>query len=125
MIRLSDYPISTAVISFLVLCLAVWGGALIRAWRGQEELKETREDFDMVVAASLTLLGLIIGFSFSMATSRYDQRKDLEEAEANAIGGKSRRSKPKVQICKNNSGRPSKGSRPRNRPSFSGWHCPA
>jgi hypothetical protein len=34
----------------------------------------------------LTLLGLIIGFSFSMATSRYDQRKNLEEAEANAIG---------------------------------------
>jgi hypothetical protein len=86
MIRLTDYPILNAVISFLVLCLAVWGGALLRAWRGQEELKETREDFDMVVAASLTLLGLIIGFSFSMATTRYDQRKDFEEAEANAIG---------------------------------------
>jgi hypothetical protein len=34
----------------------------------------------------LTLLGLIIGFSFSMATGRYDQRKNFEEAEANAIG---------------------------------------
>ncbi len=32
------------------------------------------------------LLGLIIGFSFSMAISRYDQRKNYEEAEANAIG---------------------------------------
>jgi hypothetical protein len=29
---------------------------------------------------------LIIGFSFSMATNRYDQRKNFEEAEANAIG---------------------------------------
>jgi hypothetical protein len=86
MIRLSDYPVSIAVISFLVLCLAVWLGAMLRGWRGQGELQETREDFDMVVAASLTLLGLIIGFSFSMATSRYDQRKDFEEAEANAIG---------------------------------------
>ena len=37
-------------------------------------------------AATLTLLGLIIGFSFSMATSRYDQRRNYEEAEANAIG---------------------------------------
>ena len=37
-------------------------------------------------AATLTLLGLIIGFSFSMATSRYDLRKTYEEAEANAIG---------------------------------------
>ncbi len=40
----------------------------------------------MVVAATLTLLGLIIGFSFSMAIARYDQRKNYEEAEANAIG---------------------------------------
>jgi len=29
---------------------------------------------------------LIIGFSFSMAVSRYDQRKNYEEAEVNAIG---------------------------------------
>jgi hypothetical protein len=34
----------------------------------------------------LTLLALLIGFSFSMAVSRYDQRKNYEEAEANAIG---------------------------------------
>ena len=45
-----------------------------------------REDFGLILAAALTLLRLIIGFSFSMATSRYDQRKNLEEAEANAIG---------------------------------------
>lgn len=37
-------------------------------------------------AATLTLLALIIGFSFSMATARYDLRKNYEEAEANAIG---------------------------------------
>jgi hypothetical protein len=34
----------------------------------------------------IPLPGLIIGFTFSMAISRYDQRKDYEEAEANAIG---------------------------------------
>jgi hypothetical protein len=32
------------------------------------------------------LLALIIGFSFSMAVSRYDQRKNYEATEANAIG---------------------------------------
>jgi hypothetical protein len=48
--------------------------------------KDEREDFDTVLTASLTLLALIIGFSFSMAVSRYDQRKNYEEAEANAIG---------------------------------------
>jgi hypothetical protein len=45
-----------------------------------------RHDLDLVMAATLTLLGLIIGFSFSMVVSRYDQRKNYEEAEANAIG---------------------------------------
>ena len=40
----------------------------------------------MVETATLTLLGLIIGFSFSMAITRYDLRKNYEEAEANAIG---------------------------------------
>ena len=39
-----------------------------------------------MLTATLTLLGLIIGFSFSMAISRYDQRKNYEEEETNAIG---------------------------------------
>jgi hypothetical protein len=34
----------------------------------------------------MTLLAHIIGFTFSMAVCRYDQRKTLEEAEATAIG---------------------------------------
>jgi len=42
--------------------------------------------FSVVLGATLTLLGLIIGFTFSMAISRYDQRKNYEEEEANAIG---------------------------------------
>jgi len=45
-----------------------------------------QQDFNLVIPATLTLLGLIIGFSFSMASGRYDQRKNYEEAEANAIG---------------------------------------
>lgn len=32
------------------------------------------------------VLGLIIGFTFSVAVSRYDQRRNYEEAEAKAIG---------------------------------------
>ena len=45
-----------------------------------------RHYFDTVQAATLTLMALIVGFTFSMAVTRYDQRKTLEEAEANAIG---------------------------------------
>lgn len=48
--------------------------------------EEEREDFKVIQGACLTLLGLIIGFSFSMAIGRYDHRKDMEEEEANAIG---------------------------------------
>lgn len=44
------------------------------------------DDFNLVQGATLTLLALLIGFSFSMAISRYDQRKNYEEEEANAIG---------------------------------------
>jgi hypothetical protein len=66
------------------LSVSAWVGVWLR---GRSELEgESREDFGVVLAAALTLLGLIIGFSFSMATSRYDLRKSLEEAEANAIG---------------------------------------
>lgn len=45
-----------------------------------------RQDYDIVLTATLTLLGLVIGFSFSMVINRYDQRKNYEEEEANAIG---------------------------------------
>lgn len=78
------YPRLLFVISFFVLWLAVWGGERLRRRYKMEE--GTDSDFPIIEGAALTLLGLIIGFSFSMAVSRYDQRKTYEEAEANAIG---------------------------------------
>jgi len=47
---------------------------------------ETSADLGIIQTATLTLLALIIGFTFSMAIDRHDQRKVLEEGEANAIG---------------------------------------
>src|SRR5579885_503645 len=71
--------------SLIALGVSVQIGAfLARKLRPIEE--DERDDLTLVVNASLTLLALIIGFSFSMAVSRYDQRKTYEEAEANAIG---------------------------------------
>ena len=60
------------------------GGYVERKWRPLRE--EERVPCQLISSAALTLLGLIIAFSFSMAVSRYDQRKNYEEAEANAIG---------------------------------------
>jgi len=81
----TDYPLLVFVLSFLVLWLSERIGAsfLRRRWKQEEDLQE---DFSVILAATLTLLALIIGFSFSMAVSRYDQRKNYEEEEANAIG---------------------------------------
>jgi hypothetical protein len=47
---------------------------------------ENREEFLFILGGTLTLVGLIIGFTFSMAVSRYDLRKQYEEQEANTIG---------------------------------------
>jgi hypothetical protein len=82
--KIMDYPFAVAGISFLLLWLSALIGAFFRRRRKLDD--DEREDFNLVIAATLTLLGLIIGFSFSMAVSRYDLRKNYEEAEANAIG---------------------------------------
>src|SRR6266581_1122304 len=85
MSKITDYPLLILVLSFFTLWLSAQIGAFVlRRQRSMGE--EVREDFGVILAATLTLLGLIIGFSFSMAVNRYDQRKNLEEAEANAIG---------------------------------------
>ena len=81
----THYPLLVFVLSFIALWLSAWIGWWFRRRQGTLDA-ELREDFGFILAATLTLLGLIIGFSFSMATSRYDQRKNYEEAEANAIG---------------------------------------
>ena len=86
MTTLTDSPIFVFGLSLAVLWLAAWTGAYFRKRRRQPVKDEERQDYSVIEGATLTLLGLIIGFSFSMAISRYDQRKNYEEAEANAIG---------------------------------------
>ena len=82
--NIMNYPFVVSGLSFVLLWLSALIGASFRSRRKLEE--DEREDFNLVIAATLTLLGLIIGFSFSMAVGRYDLRKNYEEAEANAIG---------------------------------------
>jgi len=78
-------PILILLLSFVGLWLSMRLGAFVRMKQGSLAGDE-RTDFNVILGATLTLLGLIIGFSFSMALSRYDQRKNFEAAEANAIG---------------------------------------
>src|SRR6267154_2896720 len=81
----ADYP-------FLILLgslAAFWLSSSVGCRLGNKtrQLDErNREDFKFVLGGTLTLLGLIVGFTFSMAVERYNQRKNYEEEEANAIG---------------------------------------
>jgi hypothetical protein len=80
-----NYPLLVLAFSLVAFYLSGWIGASFRKKRSNLG-KDEWEDFNLIMTGTLTLLGLIIGFTFSMAISRYDQRKNYEEAEANAIG---------------------------------------
>lgn len=73
---------------FLAVMILLWAGTLVggalRRHR-QHVLADEVSTFKTLESAVLALLGLLLGFTFSMAVSRYDQRKNLEIAEANDI----------------------------------------
>lgn len=79
------YPIAVLAISLTLLVVSAWVGAT-RFTRLRAQIAGHKDEYGIIQGATLTLLGLIIGFTFSMALGRYDQRKNYEEEEANAIG---------------------------------------
>ena len=88
-VRMSSNILDNPFIVFLAVLiaqsLAAFLGDFLR--RGGRPIhKDAQGILHTIQTAILTLLALIIGFSFSMAVTRYDQRKNYEEAEANAIG---------------------------------------
>jgi hypothetical protein len=85
MAQIMNFPIVIFIFSLLGLWACAQFGMRRRRKLNPDQDGE-REEFGTVLGATLTLLGLLIGFSFSMAISRYDQRKNYEEEEANAIG---------------------------------------
>jgi len=83
--NISDFPLVILALSFVGLWLSAQiGGSLQKKLLPLQE--DEWKDLDTVLAATLTLLGLIIAFSFSAAVDRYNQRKRCEAEEANAIG---------------------------------------
>jgi hypothetical protein len=82
----STIPLLVLVLALLLQWTAAYAGELLRQRRSDATGASAKIDLGVVVNASLTLLALIIGFCFAMAIDRYDQRKNYEEAEANAIG---------------------------------------
>src|SRR6478752_5393014 len=83
--NLTHYPLLLFGVSFVTLSIVAAGGSWLRR-RFPDSDDGHDEHLGIIIGSTLTLLSLIIGFSFSMAVNRYDQRKNFEEAEANAIG---------------------------------------
>jgi hypothetical protein len=81
---IASFPLLVFAASFVALVLSAnIGDAVRKKMRRSQE--EVGNDFGIVLTGTLTLLGLIIGFTISMAISRYDLRKNYERAEASAI----------------------------------------
>jgi hypothetical protein len=85
MTEFTNHPLFFFVVSMVLMSLSAWFG-VTRLRRSKPIDDDARDDFGVVQSATLTLLALVIGFSLSMAVGRYDQRKNYEEEEANAIG---------------------------------------
>lgn len=71
------YPMTIALIL---------GAAEIGAWLGRRGNASKETDISTLTGAALGLLALLLGFSFSLALSRFDARRTLVLEEANAIG---------------------------------------
>ncbi len=81
------YGISATVLYPLIIIL-IAGGALFGVSLGHRHASISRErpDTATLTGASLGLLALMLGFTFSWALARYDARRSMILEEANAIG---------------------------------------
>lgn len=70
----------------VVVLLAIEGGYRLGQARRRRSSDEMEAPVGAIVAAALGLLGLILAFTFSLAASRSDARRQMVVEEANAIG---------------------------------------
>jgi hypothetical protein len=85
-------PIITSMPSLVLFLLVVVIGILASragTWmalrRNKKGLKETENVLDSSVAAILGLLAFMLGFTFSLSASRFENRRELVVKQANAI----------------------------------------
>jgi hypothetical protein len=69
-----------------VLALAVETGYRLGIWRHAQRPDEEETPIGTMVASILGLLAFVLGFTFSLAASRFDARRQAVLEEANAIG---------------------------------------
>ena len=75
---------------FLATCffslLAIEGGYRFGLWRHARAAEEKEAPVSAMVASILGLLAFLLAFTFSLAASRFDARRQVVLEEANAIG---------------------------------------
>lgn len=83
----SFYDADLLVLYPAIIVLIV-GAVQLGTWLGRRRVlrASARHDTATLTGAALGLVALLLGFSFSLALSRYDARRDLVIEEANAIG---------------------------------------
>jgi hypothetical protein len=69
-----------------VVLLAVEAGFRLGRWRHQRSEQEKEPPVGAMVGAILGLLAFPLAFTFGLAASRFDTRRELVLDEANAIG---------------------------------------
>jgi hypothetical protein len=69
-----------------IVLLSIEGGRCLGLHRRRRSEEEKEGPVGAIVAATLGLLGLVLAFTFGLAASRFDARRQIVVEEANAIG---------------------------------------
>lgn len=72
-------------VTIVVFLLAVEGGYRLGGYRGRRSEQEHGAHVLALVTATMGLLALVLAFTFGLATSRFEARKQIVVEEANAV----------------------------------------
>ncbi len=71
---------------FLLILLTNWLGFRYRKYQDTKPAAETLDGMGSMESSMLGLMALLLGFTFSMAISKFDTRRQIIIEEANDIG---------------------------------------
>jgi hypothetical protein len=74
------------ILVFILVTLSYWAGNRLRIRAIKRDPAHVKTDVKTINGMLIGLLGLLLAFTFSMANSRYDDRRKLIIQEANIIG---------------------------------------
>ena len=83
----AESPVALVAATVILVLFGAGGlGIYFRRRRGVEREQDETGAEQLIVSAILGLLALLLGFTFALAIDRFDTRRGLVVAEANAIG---------------------------------------